>query len=217
MSAISGRKKGLLARALEHSCVQANFSDGLSELSFNGSNSKTTNTSLLNGKRSPGNIEPSSKISSPPEIFQHLCEANQHSKSSEQPQTNRLNPANIQIRVLAPNSVSDSPPTSPSSPTSPSFPPPEIMRKRRVSQQSTNDGLKPIIENEQVNEEQFSSTQHLRSGFFRTIKKQYPTLGLDGVNSENIISEKRKTEKAVNNNIAGKIAKNNRLKPLWAC
>jgi len=72
--------------------------------------------------------------------------------------------------------------------TSPSS---DAIRKRRVSKQSSSEGLlNPIQENSPMNEETLSSTQHLRTGFFRTLKKQYPTaafenLGLNDYSNDN--------------------------------
>ena len=68
---------------------------------------------------------------------------------------------------------------SPSNILSPPFS--DSFRKRHLSKQVSGDGLlNPIQEHVQLDEETLSSTQHLRKGFFKTIKKQYPTVTLDG-------------------------------------
>ena len=76
----------------------------------------------------------------------------------------------------------ESPPESANtSPVVPS-PSPDPARKRRISKQVSGESLlNPIQENARMNEETFSSTQHLRTGFFRTIKKQYPTAAFENL------------------------------------
>ena len=56
----------------------------------------------------------------------------------------------------------------------------DVMRKRRVNKQASCEVLlNPIHEQENTKEDQLSSTQHLRSGFFRSIKKQCATAAFD--------------------------------------
>ncbi|CAK8683765.1 unnamed protein product [Clavelina lepadiformis] len=90
----------------------------------------------------------------------------------------------------------------------------EVKKERLTRQSSLECPLKTIQEDSTAPDEGVSlaSTQHLRTGFFRTIKRQYPSLTLDGLfavdscrdsgNERN--DEKSEEEENVMSNIARK-------------
>ncbi|XP_076820638.1 uncharacterized protein LOC143465963 isoform X2 [Clavelina lepadiformis] len=90
----------------------------------------------------------------------------------------------------------------------------EVKKERLTRQSSLECPLKTIQEDSTASDEGVSlaSTQHLRTGFFRTIKRQYPSLTLDGLfavdscrdsgNERN--DEKSEEEENVMSNIARK-------------
>ena len=184
------RKKGLMARALEQSCIKPNFSKGSTETIFDNSiePSKSNKSFCSNGfknyhnKNSNNNKSFATVSSTEPTELQesHISGAINNKLQNEALILNR----DHSFSAMSPCT----------SPTPPTLPPSEIARKRKGSQTTPSDGLEPIIENEQTNEQQFLSTQHLRSGFFRTIKKQYPNLGLTEMEFDNS-SEQRKEKK----------------------
>ena len=174
----ASRRRGLMARALDQSAsidLHRDSSNFDKVISLPQSSAPTNNVELRTSEN---------------DNSENMSSSTEAKKSVQR----KLKPT---LSITFPEECSPSD-TSSISPGVPS-PSSDAVRKRRVSKQASSEGLlNPIQENSQMNEETLSSTQHLRTGFFRTIKKQYPTVAFENLGLNDYSADRPTGDNVVN-------------------
>ena len=183
------RRKGLMARALEQPDVDLQKNSATFDSAISLRKNVTVPAKLDSFSANKGNVEQASSLSGTNNFVQKKLKP---TLTITFPEEDPSELANISSGVDPSDLANISSGVSSSTSGVPS-PSAESTRKRRASRQNSSDVyLNPIDENHPVNEETLSSTQNLRSGFFRTIKKQYPTVAFENLGlSENPLDSKK--------------------------